>query len=227
MAWGQRPMHQMPAWTYSQLESFESCPRKFYHLKVARDIVEEQGPHAEWGTRVHTAFEDFVLKGDPLPDGMTQWQGLADKLAKLPGQKLTEYKFALDRDFKPTEWKQSWSRGIADLVVVKGDKAVVADYKTGRRKPSEQLDLYACYTFAHYPEVKTVTTAFIWLKEKKIDRQTIHREQAPEIWQKLMPRVRKLESAYERDSWPERPSGLCKAYCPIYTCKFNGQRGRR
>ena len=175
---------------------------------------------------MHTAFEDFVKKGDALPDGMTQWQPLADKLARLPGEKLTEYKFALDKDFKPTEWKQSWSRGIADLVVIKDDKAVVADYKTGRRKPTEQLDLYACYAFAHYPEVKTVTTAFIWLKEKKIDKQAIQREEVPVIWQKLLPRVRKLESAYERDSWPERPSGLCKGWCPVLSCKFNG-KGRR
>lgn len=226
MAWGQRPMHQMPAWTYSQLESFESCPKKFYHLKVARDVVEEQGPHAEWGTRVHTAFEELVKKGDPLPDGMAQWQSLADKIAKLPGEKFTEFKFALDKGFKPAEWKQSWTRGIADLLVVRGDKAVVMDYKTGKRKPSEQLDLYANYTFAYHPEVKVVTTAFVWLKEKKIDRQTIHREQAPEIWQKLMPRVRKLESAYERESWPERPSGLCKGWCPVASCKFNG-KGRK
>ena len=219
-------MTQMPAWTYSQLDSFESCPKKFWHLKVARDVVEEQGPHAEWGTRVHTAFEDFIKQGDALPDGMTQWQTLADKLARLPGEKLTEFKFALDKNLQPADWKQSWSRGIADLVVIKGDKAVVADYKTGKRKPTEQLDLYAAYTFAFYPEVKTVTTAFIWLKEKKIDKQNIQREEAPVIWQKIMPRVRKLESAYERESWPERPSGLCKGWCPITSCKFNG-KGRR
>lgn len=217
----------MPPWTYSQLDSFETCPRKFYHLKVVRDIVEPPSPHAEWGTRVHTAFEEWIKNGSPLPDGMTQWQSLAEKLAKLPGEKLCEQKMALDKNFQPTDWKTSWTRGIADLLVVHKDRAVVADYKTGKRKPTEQLDLYAAYTFAHYPQVKVVTTAFVWLKDRKIDRKQITREQSAEIWQQIIPRVRKLESAYERDSWPERPSGLCKAYCPIYTCKFNGQRGRQ
>jgi len=28
------------------------------------------------------------------------------------------------------------------------------DYKTGKRKPSEQLDLYAAYVFHYYPEGK-------------------------------------------------------------------------
>lgn len=131
----------MPPWTYSQLDSFETCPRKFYHLKVARDIVEPPSPHAEWGTRVHTAFEEWIKNGSPLPEGMTQWQSLAEKLAKLPGEKLCEQKMALDKNFQPTDWKTSWTRGIADLLVIHKDRAVVADYKTGKRKPTEQLDL--------------------------------------------------------------------------------------
>jgi len=214
----------MPPWTYSQLEAFESCPYKFYRLKVLRDVVEEQGPHAEWGVRVHSAFENYIVNGEPMPDGMAHWEGLAAKLAKLPGRKAAEQKFAVDKNFEPTDWSQSWSRGIADLVVLKGDKAVVADYKTGRRKPSEQLDLYACYVFAHYREVSVVTTAYIWLKDRKIDRQTIHRDEAPVVWQKLLPRVRKLEIAYENDTWPQRPSGLCRGWCPVVDCKFNEKR---
>ena len=217
---------QMPPWTYSQLDSFETCPRKFYHLKVARDIVEPPSPHAEWGTRVHTAFEEWIKNGSPLPEGMTQWQSLAEKLAKLPGEKLCEQKMALDKNFQPTDWKTSWTRGIADLLVVHKDRAVVADYKTGKRKPTEQLDLYAAYIFAHYPQVKVVTTAFVWLKDRKIDKKEVTRDEVPVVWSGFLPRVRKLESAYERDSWPERPSGLCRAYCPVYACKFNGKRGK-
>ena len=197
---------QMPPWTYSQLDSFETCPRKFYHLKVARDIVEPPSPHAEWGTRVHAAFEDWIKNGSPLPEGMTQWQSLAEKLAKLPGEKLCEQKMALDKNFRPTDWKTSWTRGVADLLVVHKDRAVVADYKTGKRKPTEQLDLYAAYTFAHYPQVKVVTTAFVWLKDRKIDKKEVTRGEVPIVWSGFLPRVRKLESAYERDSWPERPS---------------------
>ena len=217
---------QMPPWTYSQLDSFETCPRKFYHLKVARDIVEPPSPHAEWGTRVHAAFEDWIKNGSPLPEGMTQWQSLAEKLAKLPGEKLCEQKMALDKNFRPTDWKTSWTRGVADLLVVHKDRAVVADYKTGKRKPTEQLDLYAAYTFAHYPQVKVVTTAFVWLKDRKIDKKEVTRGEVPIVWSGFLPRVRKLESAYERDSWPERPSGLCRAHCPVTTCKFNGKRGK-
>lgn len=222
-----------PAWTYSHLDSFETCPRKFYHTKVVKDVIEPPTVHTEWGTTVHTAFENWIKDGTPLPDGMTQWQTLANKLAKLPGDKYTEQKFAIDAAFQPCDWKQAWSRGIADLVVVHGDKAVVMDYKTGKRKPTEQLNLYANYVFHHYEHVNTVFTGFVWLKDRKIDWNSgrtgnypITREEMPIVWQEFLPRVRKLETAYERDKWPARTSGLCKGWCPVTQCEFNGNRPR-
>jgi len=217
---------KQPAWTYSQLDSFETCPKKFYHLKVAKDYIDPPHESSIWGTRVHEAFEHFILDGTPLPEGMDQWQPFADKLARLKGEKLCEKQMAIDKNFQPADWKQAWSRGIADLIVLQGKRALVADYKTGKRKPTEQLDLYAAYTFHHYPEVEEVTTMLIWLKEKKIDRKEFHRDDVSEVWQKLLPRTQRLERAYETDEWPARSSGLCKAWCPVITCKFNGKRER-
>lgn len=210
-----------PPWTYSQLDAFETCPRKFYHTKVKRDVVEPPSVHAEWGTRVHTALENYFVSGEPLPDGMTQWKSLLDKLAALPGEKHTEYKYALNRNFEPTDWKQSWTRGVADLVVIYKDKAAVLDYKTGKRKPAEQLDLYAAYVFAHHPSIEQVTTGFVWLKDKRIDWKPIHKNDLSTVWQSFLPRVARLESAYERDRWPARTSGLCNGWCPVVSCEFN------
>ena len=212
-------------WTYSRLDSFESCPKKFYHLNVVKDFKDPPNEHSEWGTRVHTAFEDAVNKGTPLPDGMAQWQTLANKVAAISGDKLTEHRFAIDKNFKPVDWKDGWSRGIADLVILRGDKAAVLDYKTGKRKPSEQLLLYANYVYHHFPKVKEVRVGYVWLKDKRIDWTPTKESTVAETWQTLMPRVRKLESAYERDSWPPKPSGLCRGWCPITTCEFN--RGKK
>lgn len=210
----------IPSWTYSQLDKFETCPRQFFHVRVAKDIVEPPSEQAIWGEKVHTALENRVKDGVALPEGMTQWEGLAKKLAAMPGEKLCEQKMAVDDSFQPADWKTSWSRGIADLLVVHKDHAAVMDYKTGKRKLTEQLMLYAGYTFAHYPEVNTVTTGFVWLKDKKIDKETYKREDVSKIWNTFLPRVRKLELAYEKNAWPCRPSGLCRGWCPVKTCEF-------
>lgn len=214
----------MGAWTYSHLDAFESCPKKFYHLKVAKDVVEPPGEAAEWGKRVHLAFEEFVRDGVCMPDGMQHWQPLAAKIARLPGLKLCEHQMAIDRAFQPAPWSDAWSRGIADLVVVDGKKAATLDYKTGKRKLTHQLHLYAAYIFHHWPEVEQVRTGFVWLRDKKIDWEVHQRGDIPAIWQSLLPRVAKLESAYARDSWPSRPSGLCRGWCPVTQCPHHRSR---
>ncbi len=209
-----------PAWTYSQLAKFETCPRQFYHVRVAKDVVEPPTEATMWGEKVHTALEYRIKDGTTLPEGMTQWESFAAKLARMPGEKFCEQQMALSKDFTPTDWKSAWTRGIADLLIKSGSHVVVMDYKTGKRKITEQLMLYAGYAFAYYPDVTTVTTGFVWLKDKKIDKEVFTRQDVPTIWNVFLPRVRKLELAYEKDAWPCRPSGLCRGWCPVKTCEF-------
>lgn len=210
----------LPAWTFSQLEKFETCPKQFYHVRVAKDVIEPQTEATLWGSRVHTAMEDRICDGTPLPEGMEQWEGFAKQICAMPGEKLAEEKMALDKSFQPADWDNAWTRGIADMLIVHGNKAATLDYKTGKRKLTHQLMLYAAYTFAYYPEVETVTTGFVWLRDKKIDRETFTRADIPTIWGTFLPKVRKLEIAYEKDKWIARPSGLCNGWCPVKSCEF-------
>ena len=36
--------------------------------------------------------------------------------------------------------------------------------------------------------------------------------------QGFIPRIRRMERAYEQDTWPAKPSGLCAGWCPVKTC---------
>jgi len=210
---------KMPPWTYSQIEKFETCPKQYYHVRVARDVVEPPTIYTDWGTAVHTALEHRVIDGTPLPEGMTQWEKIAAGIVAMPGEKQAEQKFALDRNFQPTDWSEAWSHGIADVAIVNGSVGVVMDYKTGKRKITEQLDLYAAYMFAQYPQVDTVKTAFIWLKEKKKDVNVVRRSELPALWRGFLPRVVRLETAYDKNKWPANPSGLCRGWCPCTGCE--------
>jgi hypothetical protein len=213
------------AWTYSALEKFETCPRQYYHVRVARDVVEPPTEYTLWGEKVHAALEARVVSSTPLPDGMQQWESIATQLADMPGDKLAEHKLAVDEAFQPAEWTSCWSRGIADLIVKQGSKALVVDHKTGKRKPSEQLSLYAGFVFSHFPEVEEVQTGFIWLKEKKIDKKTYRRVDVPSIWQQFLPRVKKLHAAERESVWQAKPSGLCRGWCPVKQCEFYKDKG--
>jgi len=103
----------MQAWTYSHLDKFETCPKQFYHGNVARDYVSQPTEATKWGERVHTAFENWINEGTPLPEGMTQWQPIADKIAAMPGEKNAEGKIAIDRNLSLPRGRK---RGVGALL---------------------------------------------------------------------------------------------------------------
>jgi hypothetical protein len=212
-------MPDMKAWTYSQLDGFETCPRQYHAKTVLRRFKFEPTAATEWGDKVHKAFEAAIEDNTLLPEGMTQWQSIANALTAMPGTKYVEKKLAVDRNFEAVDYWSSWSRGNVDLTVIHKNHGVLVDYKTGKYKPSEQLMLYAGYAFAHWPKLESVQTGFIWLKSKKVEKKVYRRDEVPVIWQEFIPRVRRLELAYEKDQWPARPSGLCNGWCPVTDCE--------
>ena len=217
-------MAKMKSWTYSHLETFETCPKRYFHTRVAYDVKEPESEYIKWGNTVHKAFQDHVSLGTPFPETMTAFTSIGNQLRAINGVKHCEYKMAINRAFKPVDWysKEAWSRGIADLVIETPKKLILVDYKTGKRKVSEQLGLYALYAFAHYPAVNEVQSGFIWLKEKKIDKETYRREDVPELWKPFLTRASRLETAFKEDNWPAQPSGLCKGWCPVKSCPHCG-----
>lgn len=209
-------------WSYSHLDKFETCPKQFYHVKVAQDIVEPATIHTAWGHAVHDALEQRIINGVPLPESMQQWEKLAAQFEQLPGDKHAEVEMALDKNFLPTGWDEeaTWSRGKIDMLILTEKKAAVIDWKTGNFKPTEQIPLYVAYTFAHYPALEEIVGLFVWLKSRKVNPIMYKRSDVPAIWQGLLPRVMRLEAAYENDRWPPKPSGLCNGWCPVKGCQY-------
>lgn len=215
------------AWSYTALTSFENCPRQFYHIKVKKDVPDPPGEAALWGQRVHKAFEERLRDGVCFPDTLAGFEKYARLFGGIPGTLLVEQQIALTKDFKPTAWfgKDVWVRAVLDVAVVNGRKAMVADWKTGKRKPdSAQMKLFAGVAFELYPEVEIVDTTFVWLPDKKLDRETFKREDKSSIWQEFAPRVLRLENAHKTGDWPPRPSGLCRKHCAVLSCEHNGRR---
>jgi hypothetical protein len=218
----------MPAWSYSALTSFETCPRRHYHTRIAKDVVEPETQALTWGSAVHKALELRVTENQPLPTGMTHWEDLITKIT-AQGKVFTELQIALDKDLKQVDWfdKSVWVRGVVDVGVWRGTTLVALDWKTGNPKSdSDQLQLFAALLMAIYPEVDLVKTGFVWLKTNGIDTGTYHRGDLPDIWNRFLPRVTKLEDAHANQDWPERRSGLCRAWCPVKQCPQNGHYGR-
>ena len=213
------------AWSYTALTGFENCPHRHWRTKAAKDIPDPPGDAATFGKRVHSALENRVKDKTPLPESMKHYEPYCKRFEGVPGQVIVEHQIALNKQLKPTSWfaKDAWCRGVIDVGVVSGKKALMGDWKTGKRKPdSEQMMLFAGLGFIAYPQVKVIDTTFIWLPDKKVDRETFKREDAADIWGTFLPRVKRMEMAYNDgpDAHPKKPSGLCNGWCPVKDCEF-------
>jgi hypothetical protein len=217
------------AWSYSALNNFEQCASKYYHLSVAKDVKEPPSEHLSHGHHVHQAFERRVRDGDKLPIGMRQYEPMMAAFAAQPGDVRVEQKLAITNDFGPCEWfaKHAWVRGMIDYLCVQDTKALVIDYKTGKRKDNdEQLSLMAGLIFVHAEEVQEVQASFFWMQEpegQQFDTIVLTRADLPKIFSAFMPRVQRYQLAHRTTTFPATPSGLCRRFCPVRMCPHHGQ----
>lgn len=221
------------AWSHSRNQTFLQCPKKFFHLNVAKDVPFEESEAMEWGKKVHKALERRLEVGAELPSNMKQYEPaavLAEKIhAKMGGDLLTEQQMAVDAKLKPCNWfgAQTWGRCITDLLIVneKAGNAVALDWKTGKKKDDDrQLAMQAAFVFRHYPGVTKVKSGFVWLKEgNSVTSATFSRDNEKLIWRGILPVVREMTDAVNLGDWPAKPSGLC-GWCPVRDCKHWRQR---
>lgn len=216
------------AWSYSRLNNYETCPKKFFHSSVRKDVVEAESEAMRYGKMVHKALELRVSKNKPMPLNLRYLDKYAKVLADAKGDKLTEMQLAIDANFEPCSWfaKETWCRAILDLAVVKAPHAVVFDYKTGKiSNDFTQLRLAGVLLMLHMPEIQTVDLSYLWTKDKKITsyERALTREDIKTIVIELMPRIKKYERAHRMESFPARPGYLCKKYCAVVACPYHGE----
>ena len=212
--------------SFSAIKMYENCPKRYYHQRVLKEVKDQGGEATIWGERVHKFLEDRLAKATELPQEVARYDPLCQSIVKLAigGELLVEQQLTLNVALEPTSWfsKDAWMRSIVDVLVIRGDEAIMFDWKTGKRRPDfSQLELFALQVFKHYPEVKRVRTAFVWLKALSMDHKTYTRDNEPELWARLMNKVARIEKSLETDNWPAKPSGLCN-WCPCKNfCEYS------
>jgi RecB family exonuclease len=213
------------AWSYSSIKTFDQCPKKYYHLKVAKDVKDEPGEAADYGTAVHAAAEYFIKDGTPIPDKFKFMRPILEPLAQRPGDKYTELKLGVrvtPEAYEPCGFfdKGVWYRGIADLLIVDGPRAWLLDYKTGKSAKyadMKQLDLMAGAVFVHFPEVQTIKSGLAFVVSNEFPNKTHERGKLTEYMTVFEEQLDMLDAAMEADTWSAKPSGLCP-WCPVQTC---------
>lgn len=227
-----KPIKIFP-YSYSSLTSFETCARKHYGEKLSKEFARPYNKAADDGDLWHKQAEDYATKGDPIPDTnpyRKQMIEVIDGLRAFGGSFYAERQLAVRRDLTPCGWWDAdcYTRAKLDILHLNADctEATSIDWKTGKADPfSTQLKHSALLLFLHHPELKLVNTRYEWLKEGYATKGRVYREFFEEDWAKYEKRVAAYDKAFKGNKWPEKKSGLCKKFCGVKTCEFNGNYG--
>lgn len=207
---------------------YDQCPKKYYHLKVAKDVVEPTTEAITYGKQFHSAAEFYVKDGTPLPPQFNFVKPALDNLKQLPGTKYCEFEMGLTENLEPCGFKDPnvWWRGIADLLIINGEEARCIDYKTGKSAKyadTDQLELMALAIFKHFPEVKKVKAGLLFVISKNFIKDSYSVENQDKMWTKWFGQVDRMKFSYQHNIWNPRPSGLCRKHCYVLECPHNGR----
>lgn len=214
------------AWSFSALSAFETCPRQFQEMRLLKRWPDPPGEAQQFGVLVHEYAENRIKKGTPLPSFLNHIEPVIRSLEFSKGELQSEYKYALNSQFKPVEFfaRDAWVRAVGDVVKVHEDRALALDWKSGKfREGDDQLKLQSSVMFAVYPHVQKIGVMYVWIKDKKTTSRTFERADVPAIWQEFLPRVKRMELARDNDDYPPKPSGLCRKWCAVASCEFHGK----
>lgn len=217
-------LKDLPSWSYTAWQQYETCPFQYEAERVSKRFPFKENEHSMRGNRGHKELELRHKEGTPLSE-FKEHEGLMKRFDRFRPISFVEKKLTVDRELKPTaynNWKGAFCRGIVDLGWVKGNHAALLDYKFGKMKDdSPQLRLFAL-GFAHWPNVQTIETGFIWCKDRDKTTELVRREEAGAIWSSFLPTVKKIAESKRTGHWEKKKSGLCKNYCAVVDCEFNG-----
>jgi len=213
-------------WSHSGLKAYEQCPRQYYEVSVLKNFPRGDTVATLYGKELHTAAEEYIRDNKALPKQFEFMQSMLDALIAKPGRKLCEHEMALTKDLKPCDFNDPnrWVRGIADLIIVNDENltARVIDYKSGNNKypDREQLKLMALMIFAHFPHIRKVSGALLFVVKNDMVRQDLTIDKAEAEWWNYRKRVARIEQAHETGVWNPKPTPLC-GWCPVVKCLHN------
>ena len=213
------------AWSFSVLDMFEVCNKKYYHLKVLKRgqegyFKDADSDAARDGKYVHEVMYNRVLEGVPLPPQIRHFDKVAARFADAKGAKFGEMKLALNKAFEPRDFfaKDVWVRAVLDLLIVRDDSAILVDWKTGKKKVRwDQLRLAAAILSRYMPEIEHFKLVFVWLKDNDLSQSSVEKSEMKSVWLEFLPRIKEIETAIQTTTFLAMPSGLC-SWCPVDTC---------
>ena len=192
-------------WSHSSLKDYEGCQRRYHEVKVLKKYPFQETEATIYGNVVHEAIELYIRDGKPIPEKYAQFKPVVDSFLAKPGRKFAEYEMALTKDLKVCNWgsPNAWVRGIADVLSIDDENltAWCGDWKTGNNRypDRDQLVLMSLMIFQHFPHIRKVNSALLFIVKNDMVRMQMTRDQAEQFWWKYRERLARMEESYANE----------------------------
>lgn len=219
------------SWSYTMLSTFENCPRKAWHMYIAKDLPKVETEAMKWGIRVHEALERRLDTGNritgaktPLPPEMARFEKFA---AAFDGKRpRAEFWMQIDNQGRATSIpSQAWGKGKLDVLLLNDTEteALIVDWKTGKvREDPFELQVFSLLVRGWWPEIQKIVGMYVWLGDLKVGKVYDLTDTGG-----INARVREMWNAWTsldpQKEWLPNPNPLC-GFCAVRTCEFNRTR---
>jgi len=239
-------MNKIPkySWSFSSL-GLMKCPRQYEIVRAKKIIQSPPSAAGDEGSRIHKLIEDYFNE-DKWDDELLKWKRLLQTYKAKGGVAEAEYAFKwVSRDeltdgsvishtsyydAENDRWlarcemddPDAWFRGIIDWLKLdfENGTAEVVDWKTGRVKPSTQMQLYAWVIFLAHPEIDRVKCTFHWINHNDQLPAWFERKDMDKYFAPFQEILEMIDNCYETDTWIEIPGEIQKSTKRGSNCRF-------
>lgn len=237
------------SWSYSKIDTFKTCPFKFY-LQYWKKIKEPDANLAAMhkGSLVHLLLEQKLTGDVDLED--KELRDLLDKLAKEditktlrsvkkfiegefwaslnPDKASAEQWIYLDKTLSPCVKLDAFVIGKVDYIEKKEDYVLIIDWKTGKKTNKElamyksnclQLDIYALWALQKYPEFESVNAMLYYIETHAMLEKIYSKANIDELKNKVAKEILEVRNTKEF----ERKLGPLCDYCGYFSQYCNNK----
>lgn len=199
----------MKTQSYSAIKTYDQCPAKYKFGRID-GLKEPSGPAADRGKLIHAEIE-AVLKGE-LELVCEELVYLLPQMDRWREQNArSEMEFAVDDMWNPVEFNDPSAifRGVIDLYIEQGNRAIVLDFKTGKERDYlDQVRVYATVILATKPHIHEVLPVIEFIDSQKTQEYSVIYGRDIEY---LKSDIRGRINIISHDKFfTANPSGLCK-----------------
>lgn len=206
--------------SYSLFKSFSTCPYQAYRRYVIRDILYVESPEQKIGNDGHKAMELRIGGNKPLP---VAFQHLEPFARVFDGRTVkVEWKMGVKESGHPVDFWDSdvWLRGTADVALIEGRKAYLADHKWASKwEDPFELKVHAVLVHARHPHLKQILGQYLWHRQEQVGE--LHDvSNTRETWAEIKRIRHDIDECVKTGQWRKQKNKLC-AWCSVFDCENN------